>query len=343
MGGVATARVRECFVLGAGGVDGRATTRPGSGVVTRGAQPIGDALRSPWWQAPVWGLGRSLALEFPEFWGGSWPISDPHGADGEIAALVAEILQPEDDQVGIRRGERFVARLVPRAPSSAEIKPLVLRPEGTYLITGGLGELGLRTARWLVERGARRLVLVGRRRLPAREQWASLNEDHPARGVVESIAELERLGATVVLAAADVADSDQMEALFEQLKATLPPIRGVIHAAGLLTPQTARDLDLSGLLAVLRPKVAGAWILDRLTRSVPLDFFVSFSSFGPGCWGPRSAPTRRRTSSSMRSPTTGKRRACPALTVNWGSVGRLRHVAGTSPEQTRRAFRGCWG
>ena len=235
-------------------------------------------------QAPLWGLGRSLALEHPETWGGLVDL-DPCVPAGEAEALVEAIARPgEGTQVAFRAGRWHVPRLARAERLAGTADGLALRPEGTYLITGGLGSLGLLAARWLAQRGARRLVLLGRRGLPDRALWDGLPPSDASFATVAAVRELEGLGATVIVAAADVADPSQMAALFGQLRKNLPPIRGVIHAAGVIEPRASRDLDLRSLQAVLRPKVQGTWALHQLTRDLPLDFLVLFSSVS-SVWG----------------------------------------------------------
>ena len=95
---------------------------------------------------------------------------------------------------------------------------------------------------------------------------------------------MEARGATVFTAAIDVADEAQMGQLFDHLRATFPPLRGVIHAAGVVSTLTTVDADLADLRATFRPKVGGALVLDRLSQSLPLDFFVCFSS-AASIWG----------------------------------------------------------
>ncbi|KYF87884.1 hypothetical protein BE20_24605 [Sorangium cellulosum] len=142
------------------------------------------------------------------------------------------------------------------------------------MVTGGLGALGLLVARWLVERGARHLVLISRHGLPDREEWG---RDQPpeVRARIAAIEALEAQGARVTVAAVDVADAEGMAAL---LAAVEPPLRGVVHAAGLLDDGLLAHQDAGRLARVLRPKVEGAWVLHTLTREQPLDLFVLFSS-----------------------------------------------------------------
>ncbi|MBP7570507.1 MAG: acyltransferase domain-containing protein, partial [Acidobacteria bacterium] len=140
-------------------------------LVTRGAQPVqGCSEPLAVEQAALWGLGRVIGLEHPERWGGLIDLDPGAPADAHAAAVLSSIRAEDgEDQVAWRDGRRTVARLVRRA-NQATRQP-VLVSDGSYLVTGGLGGLGLRVARWLAERGARHIVLAGRRGLPPRPEW----------------------------------------------------------------------------------------------------------------------------------------------------------------------------
>ncbi|MEM6447440.1 MAG: type I polyketide synthase, partial [Cyanobacteria bacterium P01_D01_bin.123] len=136
--------------------------------------------------------------------------------------------------------------------------------DATYLISGGLGDLGLLTAKWMVERGAKTIVLVGR--------------NEASTLVQPRLEALQAAGATVVTARADVAQREQLEVVFRNLAATLPPLKGIIHAAGLLDDGVLSQLAWSQFERVLAPKVQGAWNLHQLSQGLSLDLFVLFSS-----------------------------------------------------------------
>src|SRR5262249_13568838 len=147
-------------------------------------------------QAPLWGLGRVAANEHGELWGGMVDL-DPHAAaEDQARQLFAEIWQREGEpQVAWRQQQRYVARLV-RAPALLSPAATIdLRDDASYLISGGLGGLGLALARWLVGRGARHLVLVGR--------------SQPGATAMAAIRELEQAGATLLIAQADVGVAEQ--------------------------------------------------------------------------------------------------------------------------------------
>ena len=285
--------------------------RPKLWIVTAGAQQVGTHSLALG-QATAWGLGRSLALEAPDAWGGLVDL-DPDDPLGSVAMLADELLGSDgEDQVAYRRGVRYVARLVSRQRIEDLPGTLPVRPEGTYLITGGLGDLGLLLARRLVEQGARRIVLVGRRGLPDRSSWPSLSADHPQAGAVAAVAALETLGATVHVAAADVSDLPAMTALFAELRRLFPPLRGVYHAAGAVDDQNVDSSE-----AVFSSKVAGTWVLHRLTLDLPLDAFVAFSS-AASVLGAKEADYAA--ANGFLDAFSHHRRSLglPALSVNWG-------------------------
>ncbi len=288
-------------------------------LVTRGAQPVG-AEQTPLAvaQAPVWGLGRVIALEHPEVWGGLVDLG-PGGPADDVSALFAEIWEPDgEDQVAIRMGQRHVVRLLRRSDLDGQAPSMRWRSDATYLITGGLGALGIRVARWMAEQGARHLVLLARRQLPERARWAALDASSEAFAPVPAIRAIEDLGAQVRVVSADVSDVDRMRPLVEDLRRAKPPLRGVVHLAAVASPCSVKDMDLETLRAVLRPKVSGAWVLHQLTREIDLDFFALFSS-GASVWGSRGL-AHYAAANHFLDALAHHRRACglPALSINWG-------------------------
>jgi len=230
--------------------------------VTRGAIAVAADDRVVVAEAPAWGLARTAMLEHPELAGVLIDVG-AGVADAEVIAAVVRELEAQDGEVQVawRRGRRFVARM---ERVTAEGDADGWAPRGTVLVTGGLGALGLHAARWLAERGAPHLVLVGRRGLAT-------------PGAAEAVAELMAIGTRVTVEAVDVADGEAVAAMLGRIPEALP-LRGVMHAAGgiedaLLTAQTA-----AGVRRVFAAKVLGAAHLDALTATMELDFFVMFSS-----------------------------------------------------------------
>ena len=202
--------------------------------------------------------------------------------------------------------------------------PLQLRPDGSYLITGGLGDLGLLVARWMVGQGARRLILLGRTQLPPRSSWKAIEAGSRLGEQIAAIRELEALGACVHLAAVDVADEGQLSAFLEEFRADdWPPIRGVVHTAGVLQDGLLSQLDTAAFNAVLQPKVVGGWLLHRLLADDPLDFFVLFSSAGSLLGQPGQG--NYAAANAFLDVLAHHRRAQgrPALSINWGPWAEL--------------------
>jgi acyl transferase domain-containing protein/acyl-CoA synthetase (AMP-forming)/AMP-acid ligase II/acyl carrier protein len=221
-------------------------------------------------QAPLWGLGRSLALEVPELWGGM--IDLPVGAPtrDQAATLVAVLYGAlEDRQVALRRGVVLAPRLEPFGPARAA--PVPIRPDASYLITGGFGSVGRVLGHWLARQGACHLWLVGRTG-PA---------DAAAR---QYVAALRAQRVVVETACLDIADAEGLARQLAVWDRIGPPLRGIIHAAGVNGETPAETLDWPGIAALLPGKVQGGLALAQQTAGFDLDFFVSLSSIA-ALWG----------------------------------------------------------
>lgn len=199
------------------------------------------------------------------------------------------------------------------APSSEE--PMTtFRADATYLITGGLGGFGLTVAQWLVDNGARHLVLASRRGSASPETQ-------------QAIAALEGVGAQVLIAKADVSLPDETATLLARITQDMPPLAGIVHAAMVLDDCLLLNLNQERLERVLAPKMSGAWNLHAQTLQIPLDFFVLFSSmscvFGiPGQGNYAAANAFLDALAHYR-----RARGLPGLTINWGYLGNVGYVA----------------
>ena len=301
-------------------------------LVTRGAQPVADRESVAVAQAPIWGLGRVLALEHPDLWGGLVDLDPAEAADAGAERIVDLVADPdEEDQVAFRTGRRHVPRLV---RAHAPDRPLAIRGDGAYLVTGGLGGLGLKVARWLVEQGARHVVLLGRHGLPSRETWATVPPGDEVARRTAAVAGLEALGARVDVVAADVADRFAMTALFASFGSGRPALRGIVHAAAHVGAEPLSEATPAALAAVLAPKAGGAWLLHELSRDLPLDFYVLFSSttalLGSSRLGHYAAANQFLDALAHHRRAEGR----PALSVNWGTWDEMRAAS----EGERRAF-----
>ncbi|MEO8498624.1 MAG: SDR family NAD(P)-dependent oxidoreductase, partial [Planctomycetota bacterium] len=251
-------------------------------LVTRGAQAVGgDEALSGLAQSPLWGVGRVMSEEQPAFWGGLVDLDPGESVERLAEYLAAEVLAPDgEDQIAYRGDQRYAARLERRAVGATTPRPMRWRSDASYLVTGGVGDLGLEVARWMAQQGAERIILLGRSKFPPRETWSEMIEQDPRRKKqIEAVQVLESLGCQVMLAAADVGNESQLTDFLTQFEPSgWPPIRGVVHCAGIAEAAPLSDIDDDELFRVLQPKVVGTWLLDRLLGESRLDFFVNFSS-----------------------------------------------------------------
>ena len=241
--------------------------------------------------APLHGFARIIASEHPDQWGALIDVEDL--SDDETFPMLAMTYVHDQDVICMEDGLPRVARLQPlpherlydtSASSSSPSPPSLLpKPAGTYLVTGGLGSLGLEVAGWLVEKGARRLVLVSRRTLPARCDWDKLEASTSSglKPAVDKILEFEACGATVYTLAVDIGAADAAAVLQTKLdRLQLPPVLGIVHAAGTLEDQLVLNASPEAFSRVLQPKVAGALALHTTFPPRTLDWLVLFSSCG---------------------------------------------------------------
>jgi acyl transferase domain-containing protein/acyl carrier protein len=242
-------------------------------MVTRGAQRVTDADTVSPDQSCLWGFGRAAALELPHAWGGLADLSE--GSSEEWSRLIALVTAEgssaaREDQFALRNHAVYVPRLVRRsAPPSST--PLQLRSDATYLVTGGLGSIGLEIAGHLASHGAKHVVLTSRRA--------------PSEDVQQRLDALTAQHDCEFRAfAADVADAHAVARLLAGVAAELPPLAGIVHAAGEIGTTPLSELDDAEVDRVFAGKVWGAWHLSDAAIDLKLDFFVSTSSIA-SVWG----------------------------------------------------------
>jgi acyl transferase domain-containing protein len=246
-------------------------------VVTDGTQDVlgDDAIRPE--HATVAGIARVVPLESPG-------ITVRHiDIAGSVRAheLAAEICrEPVQRFVALRSGRRWIQEYEPTAmPASA---PEALRDRGVYLVTGGLGGLGITLAEDLARRVRARLVLVARSLLPARDDWdrhLTIHGTSERMGrAITAIRRMEAAGAEVLVVGADVTEPEDMQRVRERALATFGRIDGIIHAAGVAGGGMAEVKERPVAESVMAPKVAGTLVLRQVFGDLPLDFVSLFSS-----------------------------------------------------------------
>ena len=298
-------------------------------LITRDAQAAaaGDKV-SGVGQSGLWGMGKVIALEHPELHCIRVDLCAKQSSPAAATELWAELTAATDseDQVALREGQRLVARLA-RLNANAPSRPeLAVPAQATYLITGGLGGLGLEVADWLAQRGARHLLLVGRSD-PTADTQARI-EQWKARGV------------DVIVARADVTDRAQLAAALGRIDSGCP-LRGVIYSVGVLDDGTLLQQSPERFARVMGPKVQGAWNVHALTQEASLDFFVVFASAAGLLGSPGQA--NHAAANAFLDAFASYRRAegKPGLSIDWGAwseVGAAAELVRTS--QAALAARG---
>jgi acyl transferase domain-containing protein/NAD(P)-dependent dehydrogenase (short-subunit alcohol dehydrogenase family) len=290
-------------------------------IVTRGATVVQDADREMLSvaQAPVRSLARVVEAEHPTRYASCVDIDASATPDEQVTRFEVELACGGDEPaVALRGGKRFVQRLTSFRDAGAG-RPIKFRADSCYLISGGLGGIGLFVARWMIAQGARHLMILGRTTLPARADWRALeaSPQSSAGTRVAAIRELEALGAAIHYFPIDVSDAVALPAVLEQWRADArPPIRGVIHTAAVIDDQLLTELDLHSIEKVFGAKAVGAWLLDNAIPEA--DWLVLFSSLAsiwpaPGHANYAAANAFLDALSQYRS---GKGKH--ALSVSWG-------------------------
>ncbi|MEZ4727505.1 MAG: type I polyketide synthase [Caldilineaceae bacterium] len=249
----------------------------------------------------------AVTQEEPELVQAMYAELTPQFADGRLRPLPTQCFPIGETINAFRTMQqaRHTGKIVVTQPAGDRI---TIHKEATYLITGGLAGLGLHTAQWLVAQGARHLVLLGRSRPKAKQQ--------------QQLDELTAAGVTLTIAQADVADGDRLAAVLNAIDPRYP-LRGIIHAAGVLDDGALVQQNWNRFAGVLAPKIEGAWQLHNLTQASEavgtLDFFVLYSS-AASLLGSRGQGNHAAANAFLDAFAHYRQaQGLPALSINWGA------------------------
>jgi acyl transferase domain-containing protein/surfactin synthase thioesterase subunit/acyl carrier protein len=273
-------------------------------------------------QAPLWGLGRTAAIEYPGIWGGLIDLQLDGDRSPDINLLAAELLHPSGEtQIAISAdGKRNIPRFVRQSLAELPTQLPRVRRDATYLVTGGLGMLGRSVSKWLISKGAKHLVLTGR------------NANSKAAQQIFSNSEIN--SAEIRVVAADISQDEDVSRLLQTISNELPPLRGVVQSAGVLDDGILAQLDWDRFAPLFEPRVYGSWLLHEYTKSLELDFFVLNSSL----WtllGSAGQGNYTASSAFLDSLAAYRRIAgLPTTVINWcaWSGGGLATVSGARGE-----------
>jgi acyl transferase domain-containing protein/acyl carrier protein len=259
------------------------------------------------------GFARSLFLEHPKLKGGV--IEFDTESEGLVASEIAS--EAKEDQVRLIQKNRYVARLR-NAPMESHA-PLKLDKNAAYLITGGMGSLGLQTAEFLALHGAGEIILVGR--------------NLPSIDAQKAIQRMEGLGAKALFIQADITNQEDAKKFFSNLQKNHCILKGVIHAAGMVNLIPCNDLNETLIHEMLSSKVIGAWNLHVNTIDIPLDFFVMYSSVASLIGSTQLAHYAAANGFLDGLASFRHSQKLPALSINWGpweKGGMVENISGSA-------------
>ncbi len=281
---------------------GQMTPTPKLVILTRNAQPFAEGDRANPAHATLWGLGRTLALEHPESWGGIVDVDDALPAELAARHVLAEVRADDgEDQVVYKSGHRRVPRLVRRTPPSVAAAPL--RGDFSHLVIGATGRIGPHLVRELAELGASTIVAVSR---------------HAGSQLDELAASLASTGTRLVEVAADAADESSMTALYARFGDDLPPLDGVYLAAVAGGPVQLDEMTDDDVNAMFRSKLDAVAVLHKLSLKTPVRRFLIFSSI-TGVIGSRWLGHYTAAGAYLDTFAYARRTlGLPATVIDWG-------------------------
>lgn len=287
-------------------------------LITQNSQAVGDDLANlQIEQAPLWALSRTIRAEHPEF---DCRCLDFDRLSNGVPFLLNELQATESEsQIAYRQGIRYVARLIRYQIDRDALIQTEIKPDGGYLIAGGLGGLGLQIALALVDAGARHLILNSRRCIVSKE----------AQSIIDR---LRQEGIRVDLIAADVSNAADCERLLVESQHQTS-LRGIIHAAGVLDDGILLQQSRERFEKVMAAKVRGAWHLHQQSQTLDLDFFVAFSSVASLIEEAGQANYAAANAFLDSLMCYRHARGSNSLSINWGAWAEVGMAANLSVEQ----------
>ncbi len=246
-----------------------------------------------------------------------------------------------------RKGKRFTKQFAKKDFASHPQQENVFRENGIYLITGGLGGIGLQLARHLADQCRCKIILIGRKEIPPKENWRK-EMAHPDRQIGSALRELiniEEGGSEIFYYAADVSDRSAMTAVFEDIQYRFTSINGIVHAAGTMGPRIPfQDLSFDDFQETQKAKIQGTNILDDLSRTYKLDFFVLFSSLNTVV--PQADTVDYNPANAFQDGYAQylRQKGVNAIAINWGAwgeVGAGNHID-VSSQENQNAHMRAW-
>lgn len=296
--------------------------------------------------APMIGFGKAVSLEIP----GLRCRAIDFGVEIETSLLWQEMQTiTKDYRVAYRHSQRYIEELfrldmqtVPeRRFNNSEF---IIRPSGVYLITGGTGGIGLEIAKQLAQRQKIKLVLLSRHGVPPRSEWNGIlhaegPKDRRLLDRIKSLETIENLGAELLILEADVANQEQFSEALKTVRQKFGLINGIIHAAGSASEGFIINKGTNALENTLAPKVSGTWLLGELTKDLPLDFMVLFSSAITMVSGISVSDYTAANSYLDAYADFASRQGRPVIAINWATWENIGLSYGESVDEKKQLLR----
>ncbi|ELR97351.1 type I polyketide synthase [Gloeocapsa sp. PCC 73106] len=251
----------------------------------------------------------TLAQEQPQQIQSMWQNLLTQFHSGKLQPLPYQVFAHEQIKEAFRHFQRakHTGKII---IEESQVQQISFNPQGSYLITGGLGDLGIKTAQWLVAKGAKYLILAGR--------------NEPSTAAMSIINQLKAQSTQILLQRVDVSQAEAIATLFNTYRDhQFPPLKGIIHAAGVLADSTIAQLSWEQFNQVIEPKIKGSWYLHQLSQSEDLDFFLCFSSFASLLGSAGQINYSAGNSFQDALAEARKTAGLTALSVNWGAFGEI--------------------
>lgn len=286
-------------------------------VITNGVEAVRDQDVPHPLHSPLRGMAKVLGNEAAQYDVRCFDLSTCPGEEElDHVAAVIQALPEDEDELAFRGSDLYASRLHKGVEAELTPSPKQFSSWGTYLVTG-FGGIGLDFITWMAARGARHFALLSR-------------SGKAGDAASMKLEKLRHTGCNIEVFEADVAGYDALKNVFDHIEQLMPPLAGVVHAAGVIRANTLADLTAAGLKGILSPKMKGAWNLHLLTRHLTLDCFIMFSSasalIGLGGQGSYVAANRFLDTLAHHRRSMG----LPAMAVNWGVISDAGMVANDS-------------
>lgn len=262
------------------------------------------------------GFGRNVNLEFSTV---KCRVIDYNNTEDFKLGMEEAFFVTKEFFVAYRNRERYIEKFGTVNILQYEEQTPLIHENGTYIITGGLGNIGLKMAEYLSQKAHINMILVSRKKLPERETWdnvISSKENETLSEKLSILIGISNTGSRIDVYQADVSQEEDVEGLVRYVKSRYGNINGILHSAGVTGNGFISDKNEENVEVVIRPKIFGTWLLDKYTQEENLDFMIMCSS-GAGIIGETGLADYTAANAFMDSYAAYRNRSRKTLVIDW--------------------------